>query len=156
MSSTDHSRMIKIPMESISVPNESVIYNLQIDEKEGKQSLLSIRHTYDNLHDILIKSSAQIMFKEPIYMHQEIDLDEWEKSLKYNKTEVDGLLSKILIDFGLEPTPRNMNWLRDQFYGLISLYGDGSDKRLPDETRSMLVNLIIRMAYDNLCVNTPT
>ncbi len=60
----------------------------------------------------------------------------------------------LLIDFGLEPTTKNMDWLRNQVNGLISLYGNGSDTDLSDETRTMLSNLIIRMAYDNLCINT--
>src|SRR6266487_6570589 len=99
MSSINRSRVIQIPKESISIPNESVIiYNLQTDEKREKQSL-SVRHIY-NLYNFFIKSSEQIMFKEPIYIDKEVDIDEWEKSLKYSKTEVDNILSKILIDFG--------------------------------------------------------
>jgi hypothetical protein len=149
VSSSTHCKVIQIPTQSISLPNEWVIYDLQIPEEQQ----LSVKHVLGYPYSMSIKSSQQITFKEPIFFRKEVDLNEWEKSLKYSKKEADDLLSKILIDFEIEPTTENMNWLRNQVNELIALHGNGLDKDITDEARIMLSNLVIRMAYDNLCIN---
>jgi hypothetical protein len=141
----------QIPLQSLSTPHESIIFNLRIDEKAEKESF-TVKQLAESFFNLYIKSSEQFMFKEPIHITKEVDVNEWEKSLKYTKADIDNLLNKILIDFELEPTANNMSWLRSEIDGLISLYGKGLDSNLPDEARTMLNNLITRMAYDTLCV----
>jgi hypothetical protein len=150
VSSSTHSKVIEIPQQSISVPNECVmIYDLPILE----QRQLSVKPVSGASYNISIKSSQETTFKEPIFIGKEVDLNEWEKSLKYSKKEVDDLLCKILIDFEIEPTTMNMNWLRNQVNELITLQGNVLCTDIPDDARIMLSNLVIRMTYDNLCIN---
>jgi hypothetical protein len=129
-------------------------YSLSLGRESPVSAILSAVNYIQSL--VIESSSAKtISFsetREPLQLIEEIDVEEWKRSLLYNESAVDDLLRKILVDFELGPTNENMEWLKQQVGGLVSLYENKYNLHLPDATRSMVKSLIIRMAYDKLCI----
>jgi hypothetical protein len=90
--------------------------------------------------------------RDPLQLTEEINVEEWKRSLLYNESAVDDLLRKILMDFELDPTSENTAYLMRQTDEIVSIYENKYQIRLPDATRSMVKNLIVRIAYDKLCI----
>jgi hypothetical protein len=114
---------------------------------------------FSNLKNIvsnfIIKSSEPITYRKPIEIREDIDLDEWKRSLTYGEAQVKSLLTEILSDFGLQLTEENLAWLRSSIDILINLYQRKYKTNLPAETFSMIFNLLVRVAYDRLCLHIP-
>ena len=91
--------------------------------------------------------------KKDIEITKDIDSKEWKLSLSYTKNQVDELVTKLLQDYGMKPTPEIKEWLHNSINGLISAYQKQYDVTMPKEIQSMLFNLVVRMAYDRLTVN---
>jgi len=89
---------------------------------------------------------------ETKYIHEELSADEWKESILYNDDEVNEILKKILLDFEIDVSKKNIELLEKMIYNLISDYEDKYDKKLDEETRKMLRNLVTKMSYDKLCI----
>ena len=61
-------------------------------------------------------------------------------------------MEKILVNFGLEITAENKEWLTKEINELISYYEQQADLSLPEALRMGLVGLVARIAYDGLCI----
>lgn len=151
--STRTTQLLMMPSRTTTDVSLVVYYTISLSGTYAEIVPLGQRESSNK--STMIKSSQPIIYREPIHIHEEIDTEEWKRSLTYNVSQVEGLLHKILVDFDLEPTEENMNWLKKEVTDLISLYEEKYAISLPDETRSMIKNLLVRMAYDKLCIKNP-
>lgn len=139
--------LLKMPSE-ITNGRSIISYEVSISGEE----VLTIKESIESGRSLMVRSSEPVTYREPLRFEEEINTEEWKRSLSYNESAIDDLLGNILVDFELDATGENMEWLKRQVDGLVSLYENKYDLHLPDATRSMVKNLIIRMAYDKLCI----
>ncbi len=114
-----------------------------------------ISYKNDNMYEKFYQMSLttnEAVYKKPLYIQEAVSADEWKKSLQYSDEEVETVYKKILFEFGLEANNMNIKLLEKMIYDLIDVSKEQSCKKLEQETRTMLRNLITRMTYDKLCV----
>lgn len=141
--STENTMFVTIPsnsMISISV----VLPNNQIEYTTNENA-------YEKLHHTTLKTHETI-YKNPIYVNEELSSDEWKKSLQYSDEEIKDILEKILLDFEIVVNNENLELLEKMIYNLIDIYEKKYGVELDIETRKMLRNLITKMSYDKLCI----
>ena len=134
----------------LSSDHTLTIYNLSVSG-QGFQILPIDYFSNVTYHKFMIDSSQKMLYKpSPI---QEIDLEEWKQSLNYDNTKIDNLLTRLLLDYGLEPSRENMDWIKKDALELISQYEKKYDVQLEEDMRATLQKLAIRVAYDRICMN---
>lgn len=127
------------------------LYLVQLSEE--KTDLLPLHHGL--VGNVPIKSSEQITYKSPLVFHEEISTEEWKKSLTYDERQTEELMREILFEFDMEGTEDNLPLMKKMVSNIISHYEEKEEMILPEETRVMIYNLIVRMAYDKLCLKVP-
>jgi hypothetical protein len=158
MSSKQTEQIVKPDPIYTNKSRSLVFYTLNLN---GDKHALTIRYRLDPF-SFISNSSIEttgirttvtpLDSKEPIHIYEKIDIEEWKKALDYDESKIDDLLYEILVDFDIQTTSENMQWLKKQIDGLVLSSESIHNTNLPDQTRSMLSKLIIRMAYDKLCV----
>jgi hypothetical protein len=139
------------PSQDINHDDSSKLYSILVSGEDAELQTLSMGYLKVFFEkNFMIKSSKPLLYKPTI--SEEIDLEEWKKSLRYDNTQVDNLLRDILIDFDIETSSENISWLKKNVGNLISLYEKKYDVQLQDYMRSVLEKLVIRMAYDKICL----
>lgn len=94
--------------------------------------------------------------REPVFIYEEVDIEEWKKHWIMMNQKIDGLLHEILFDFNISATDENIKWLRKQIDELVLSYENSYNVKLPAATRAMVYKLIVRMAYDKFSIKSST
>ena len=148
---TRETQILHPPSQDIIQDYSSKLYSLIVSGEDANLQILSMDYLKVFFErNFMIKSSKPLLYKPSIA--EEIDLNEWKKSLRYDNTQVDNLLRDILMDFDIESSPENIDWLKKDVGNLISLYEKKYNVQLEDYMRSILEALVIRMAYDKICL----
>lgn len=153
-SMSKETQILHPPFPTISQDNSSSnMYNLRVSGEDADLQVWSMDFLHNKFfyeRDFTIKSSQSFVYKPSIY--EEIDLEEWKKSLRYSDEQIDNLLRDILADFSIETTPENIDWVKKNVNDLISLYEKKYQLQLESYMRSALEKLAVRMAYDRICL----
>ena len=94
--------------------------------------------------------------REPVFIYEEVYLEESKKNWIMMNQKIDGLLHEILFDFNISATDENIKWLRKQIDELVLSYENSYNVKLPAATRAMVYKLIVRMAYDRFSIKSST
>jgi hypothetical protein len=151
---------------SVSTEEPIKLYSLYLGSEIMNESALTLlTDLRQYLQYFMAESTVESSYKattfslfperrEPIHTYEEIDTEKWKEALLYEKAAADDLVQKILMDFDIDQNSNNVEWFYKQMDEMLSNYEAHYDVQLPEETRSMLKNLMIRMVYDKLCINT--
>src|SRR6266496_2836380 len=118
MSKADRTTQL-IHLPSPNLASDAMEFTIVIS---GETAKLLSSSSSNSMRNLLIKSSEPITYRDPRKVYEDIDIQEWKNSLKYNDTQINNIVEEILLEFGLDTSNENVEFVNKEIDEIISLY----------------------------------